>query len=481
MKFLVYLARLISIVLIILTSVEICLQVWSFIHRANQFQGESTIISDIHGQTEPNKKTIYFVGDSFTFGLGASEQAYSYPSQFCKLLQKNDPAYQCLNLGYPGTTSRDHFKIIEKLPSDSSVILRTGLNDHWLSSDLYKANFLGQTFEFRILKFAHLLYRWLLGPKKTSSQPFKANQWLQLVADKKLKIILYDYPTVFTPTTKLPSELEKIPCLGVLKRAGLTEGKGLAKRFLSSDLNHPNDLGYGVDARVLLNALCDKGLFGLNPKLKLPLLSSDENWLNLKNRYDESRKILLSETDPLKRQEILRVIFHLSYTLFMLDSGNLEILEDHRSITRILTRGYRDDVILQLLISSFRDEIRAGVDESISIDHDELKIYLSISRATTDPENHRQNFHLLSNEREFSDFSAHYESIPKGFLKDLPPLFPISLCARFRHLTGYSGKDLQIDEDWQRILGEKLDTSIFLQRIPLTCELKIRLDEQFWK
>ena len=325
------------------------------------------------------------------------------------------------------------------------------------------------------------LYRWLTA-STDSKQPIHTNDpWLEMIHQKKLRIVLYGYPTEFAPTINLPKEFTKIPCMSVLRQSGLISGRSLTKRFLSSDLRHPNDLGYSIDAKVLFNALCDQNIFGLTPSQKLPLTTSQGDWLSLRDRYLENRNHLASELDPLKQQHILRAMFHLSYTLSMLDANNQQISQDHHSIKRILTRGFRDEIILQILIASYHDEMVIGMDNAPMLSPDELRIYLAISRATTDPKSQREIFHLRSNEKFFKQFLVDYESIPTGFLKDLPTFFPISYCPRFKEISGISNQDLKIDDDWQSLLGKNLSDSTSIEKPPLTCELEARLHKEFWK
>ena len=99
------------------------------------------------------------MGDSTIFGGGASdEKLFSLPAQFAELLKRHDSFYSVLNLGYPGTTGKEHIEILRSLPNQSTVILRTGINDSWKRSDSFKISINGNYYEIRLLKLGLILW-----------------------------------------------------------------------------------------------------------------------------------------------------------------------------------------------------------------------------------------------------------------------------------------------------------------------------------
>jgi hypothetical protein len=50
---------------------------------------------------------VLCVGDSYTFGTGATGSDFSYPSALQRLLQKDDKSWQVVNAGWPDRDSRD--------------------------------------------------------------------------------------------------------------------------------------------------------------------------------------------------------------------------------------------------------------------------------------------------------------------------------------------------------------------------------------
>ncbi len=81
-------------------------------------------------------KTILCIGDSYTYGLGATSRQASYPGKLDALLkQELGDRWAAVNKGYPGQTSRDVLRrldgqLVEIRPS--VVCLIVGINDHIL-------------------------------------------------------------------------------------------------------------------------------------------------------------------------------------------------------------------------------------------------------------------------------------------------------------------------------------------------------------
>ena len=120
-----------------------------------------------------DRTTVLCVGDSFTYGLGASSHdTGSYPAQLAAQLESEQPGrWRVVNEGYPGRNSR---QILVRLAAQlerhhpNYVLLLVGLNDRWsrpalldleADPDAQVAAGNGFRFEFRTLR----LWRWLRG------------------------------------------------------------------------------------------------------------------------------------------------------------------------------------------------------------------------------------------------------------------------------------------------------------------------------
>ncbi|MCI0588961.1 MAG: GDSL-type esterase/lipase family protein [Planctomycetes bacterium] len=81
-------------------------------------------------------KVILCVGDSFTYGLGASSiDSASYPAQLERLLREVDgPGWGVRNRGWPAQDSRDVLRRIDRDLAEARpdlVYVLVGINDHW--------------------------------------------------------------------------------------------------------------------------------------------------------------------------------------------------------------------------------------------------------------------------------------------------------------------------------------------------------------
>lgn len=124
------------------------------------------------------RKLVLCVGDSFTYGLGASDpEKTSYPGRLGELLERSDPGrWQVVNEGYPGRNSRQLLERLgeqlDRLHPDFVCIL-VGLNDRWSHPerlDLDRDGAAGGSsfrLEFRTLR----LWRWLAGKFASSDEP----------------------------------------------------------------------------------------------------------------------------------------------------------------------------------------------------------------------------------------------------------------------------------------------------------------------
>jgi lysophospholipase L1-like esterase len=85
--------------------------------------------------TEPAGRVVLCVGDSFTFGLGASRHDRNYPSRLASALQSADPgSWRVVNEGRPG---RNSAQLEAALPAllrrhrPEVVLILVGVNDWW--------------------------------------------------------------------------------------------------------------------------------------------------------------------------------------------------------------------------------------------------------------------------------------------------------------------------------------------------------------
>ena len=110
---------------------------------------------------------ILCVGDSFTYGLGATSRETTYPSRLGESLAQAGIRAQVVNCGWPGSTSADLLgKLSDQLDSyePAVVYVLTGCNDVWRGKGAETATNAavreGFRLEFRTLRFLELVSHW---------------------------------------------------------------------------------------------------------------------------------------------------------------------------------------------------------------------------------------------------------------------------------------------------------------------------------
>ena len=122
--------------------------------------------------TRSDHPAILCVGDSFTYGMGASDPAHSYPEQLERLLRERGVPAQVANLGWPGQRTRE---VLKRLPeqlerlSPRLVYVLVGTNDLGSVVPAVRREELSKSedrrFEWRLrtLVLARLIRDWLTG------------------------------------------------------------------------------------------------------------------------------------------------------------------------------------------------------------------------------------------------------------------------------------------------------------------------------
>ena len=115
--------------LITLVLLEVVLQLGALVVAWNHGGGAG-------GSAQDGREVVLCVGDSFTYGLGASDPATtSYPAALQHVLDEADPErFQVVRGGYPGRDSRGVLERIEGQLREFAprhVVILVGLNDRW--------------------------------------------------------------------------------------------------------------------------------------------------------------------------------------------------------------------------------------------------------------------------------------------------------------------------------------------------------------
>lgn len=127
----------------ILVSLELVLQVASLAAALIAPEG-----SRPPRRIRDNRRVVLCVGDSFTFGTGASSPAMAYPSQLREVLREMDPhhpalEWEVINHGWPGRNSSE---LLQRLPEllreyrPNYVVILVGVNNLWNTTEMDQSN-----------------------------------------------------------------------------------------------------------------------------------------------------------------------------------------------------------------------------------------------------------------------------------------------------------------------------------------------------
>jgi lysophospholipase L1-like esterase len=85
-----------------------------------------------------NERVILCIGDSYTFGIGASATEHSYPAVLEHLLRQGGDSWRVVNAGWPGRDSQDAMLMLNHeftTLHPSLVYIQIGANDKWSRPD----------------------------------------------------------------------------------------------------------------------------------------------------------------------------------------------------------------------------------------------------------------------------------------------------------------------------------------------------------
>jgi hypothetical protein len=416
------------------------------------------------------EKTVYFVGDSTVYGIGASEPAtYSLPAQFEKLLQKINPQIKVINLGYPGTCTEDHLAVISRLPPNSTIIYRGGVADFFNRQGHYRLMLFGRIIDLRILKiFSLLFYKSLPGFYAGREQNIR-NEFEQIMKSKKHNIYAVEYNNAGhnnKPMFYTQKSYHKIPLFNLLKEQGLIDGHIFQQKYLG-DGSHPNNIGYYIQAVLLFNYFCRQQMLGLKPECVKVLELNNKFTEPLKKRYSELKKKFRSYTEtPFGLFKIFQIWRwqHDFYELILLvqllkeqDKTDLELQQEYRSLEKLGILVFHNTSIA----GSFFEQLYIKSGKQEKPDNDAMKkmevFYLSMKALF--PTNSKLWNVVNQNYRQLRTMhNSQHESFEKkqltritGFIPywSLIAPYPLEFCERFLTESGISAEDIDTRHEWE--------------------------------
>ncbi len=406
-------------------------------------------------QSNPDS-TIFFVGDSTIFGGGASnEKIYSLPAQFQNLLKRSDNSLRVVNLGYPGTTGKEHLEVLRLLPKNSKVIMRTGINDSWKRHENYKLHIFGRYVEIRLLKLGMIFwYGWVRDETSESATTAYFEELQGLAKHKSFDLYFIDYflgeKTFMNSFFKGHSNF--IPLAQILNKAGFANQQNrISKRFLSYDLVHANDLGYRLQAQAVFNWFAARTKLNLIPAQQFSLTVDEEAFKELKDTLQLWLNIL--------REKKVDSADHFPFAMkaawqYYIATGDQTIKSIYDKLGNIYINIFHSIYPITYALNR-QERVNSSELRDVKIDDhntEKLNRWFQLVRI----------FKYRSNHDYVSEYQAKFPKIMKmnktySDYAKLDPPHPIELCPLLIKETGYSKEEFSALEDWEYIFQNEFD------------------------
>lgn len=455
--------RAVLILIVALVLLEICLQflakkVNPYGSYANFFENAKVTIS-----SKNPSKTIFFVGDSTIFGGGASnETLFSLPAQFQSLLRRAKSPYEVVNLGYPGTTGKEHLEILRLLPQEATVIMRTGINDSWKRHESYKLNLLGQYYEIRVLKLLMIAwYGWGRDENVESTSLDYLKELQNHSSQKQFNLYFVDYflgEKTFMNTYFKEAE-NFIPLAKILKQNGFASNQtGLvSKKYLSYDLVHANDLGYKLQAQALYNWFASRQKLNLRADDQIKLIVDQESIQELQRVLDNA--LLKLKESKRNADDQIAITMRAAWQLYVL-TGNLYFKEKYDRLSGLLVFAFHQTYPL---INTLNREHRIRLTNTTYLEDAEINFLFQLIKILDEsPQAYIKDYlekfpGIIDSRKVYSDYSF------------LQAPFPLELCKKFIRETNPNLNKISILENWTEFFGEKFPMNELAQNNLKNC------------
>ncbi|MCJ8345482.1 SGNH/GDSL hydrolase family protein, partial [bacterium] len=229
-----------KILLVFLLFTEIFFQI-AVLAMAEEVPWLDKVIKTSNLKDTRSKENFYFLGDSNTYGMGASSPEYSFPNLLQGFLKQHHIQGNCINLAYPASNSYQHLKALLKVnPKDSIIILQSGMHD----IHQFKFRYLLELESgFNKMFLANITYLFNKQAMVHKIQSLILKRFDIMAQKNQLKIVTMDYwwqnevkMHIHNRDTLLTTEY--------LKLGGFFENRNIKSEYISIDKLHLNDFGY---------------------------------------------------------------------------------------------------------------------------------------------------------------------------------------------------------------------------------------------
>jgi hypothetical protein len=412
-------------------------------------------------QAVRGRDVIYCVGDSTVQGLGASEpERYSMPAQLQNFVRQASPATLVLNLGYAGTCTEDHLKVLPLLPAESRVIYRGGISDKWnQAGDGFRFRMGNMVIESRLLKMLSIMFPGVFSLNPAKREELVRREFATIQKRKNLQIVTVDYTTYAKAASPdffyLPEgSFPRINLREELSESDFMDNGVFRKSYVSVTGTHPNELGYYIESLFIFNRLCQDNLFGFRPEQARPAGNINDFSAGLQKRYDELKSFLqqLQLKDLLvsgQREQIRNMVKELWFLADLLTDipGADNIYQRERlSIEKLSLFVFHDFRLLFTALAGMQSVQYESLPEK---DRKEAQVragqYYTLLHFLVPPgapswEKVRQNIESLP-------FKVLLPEKPVTVLPDFYP-YPLEFCPRFMRESSGFMPDVRVAEDW---------------------------------
>lgn len=406
------------------------------------------------------REVIYCVGDSTVQGLGASEpELYSMPAQLQNFIHQVAPFVSVVNLGYAGTCTEEHLKMLRLLPTGARVIYRGGISDKWnQSGDGFRFRFGKMVVESRLLRMFAILFPGVFRSSVEQRALLIQRELESIQSRQKLQIVSVDYTTYAEAVHLKPFYLSERIFPNIALNTILTEHNFMSegvfqKSYVSVTGTHPNELGYYIEALFIFNQLCQQGLFGFLPEQAVSLDNVQNFSFGLKERYTELKLVLKGrQFDDLYRsgqRELLRnmvkELWFLADLLSSLPAAEKNFSPEKHALERLSLFVFHDFRLIFTALAGLQSIPYQPQSQLWQDAQMKASQYYTLLHFLVPPK--APSWHKLQQNIAALPFAV---PTPSGHISLLPDFYPYPLefCPRFMKESAGFMPDVQTEADW---------------------------------